>query len=103
MAIEGTGGRDVGIGVMRELRGVLDSDAAQLAGLIVMEPLGTVEEQNLKQFRASEGDLELDGIPYPRLQLLIVKEILDDRRFHSPGVSARVVGQGSLEVSSGLD
>ena len=36
MAIEVKGGKNVGIGVLRELRGVLDDDTALMAGLIAM-------------------------------------------------------------------
>ena len=84
MAIEVKGGANVGINVMRGLRGVLDNDAAQMAGLIVMEPLGERKERNFKQFMASAGDLEVNGVPYPRLQILTVPEILDGLRFRTP-------------------
>lgn len=100
MAIEVKGGANVGINVMRELRGVLDNDAAQMAGLIVMEPLGERKERNFKQFMASAGDLEVNGVLYPRLQILSVPQIIDGLRFKTPGVAGRGVGQGSLEVSS---
>ena len=99
MAVEVKGGKNVGINVMRELRGVLDDDAAQLAGLIVMEPLGEVKERNFKKFMASAGHLDVSGTLYPRLQMLTVAEILDGRRFQTPGVAARGIGQASLEVS----
>lgn len=100
MAVEVKGGKNVGIGVMRELRGVLDNDAAQLAGLIVMEPLGATKERNFKSFMASAGHLEVNGTLYPRLQMLTVDEMLDGRRFQTPGVAARGIGQQTLEVSS---
>lgn len=98
MAVEVKGGRNVGIGVMRELRGVLDDDAAQLAGLIVMEPPGAAKERNFKKFMAGAGHLEVNGMEYPRLQVLTVKEVLDGRRFKTPGVAARGIGQKSLEL-----
>ena len=46
MAIEVKGGKNVGINVVRELRGVLDNDQALIAGLIVMDPLGATKERN---------------------------------------------------------
>jgi len=101
MVVEVKGGKNVGINVMRELRGVLDNDdSARLAGLIVMEPLGTRKERNFKNFMAKAGHLEVSGTLYPRLQMLTVEQILDGRRFQTPGVAARGIGQQSLEVSS---
>ena len=44
MAIEVKGGKNVGINVVRELRGVLDIDQALIAGLIIMEPLARISQ-----------------------------------------------------------
>ncbi|MCQ3804700.1 MAG: hypothetical protein OXC98_11975 [bacterium] len=38
---------------------------------------------------AEAGDLEVHGIPYPRMQMLTVRELLDDRRFKTPTVHGR--------------
>ena len=46
MVIEVKGGVNVGINVLRELKGVSDYDSALMAGLIIMEPLGTVKARN---------------------------------------------------------
>ncbi len=61
MAIEVKGGKNVGINVVRELRGVLDNDGALLVGLIVMDPLGERKERNFREFMADAGDLDVLG------------------------------------------
>ncbi len=58
-----------------------------MAGLIVMELLGTTQERNFNRFMAEAGDLTVLGIPYPRMQMLTIGEILDDKRFKTPNVA----------------
>ena len=70
MVIEVKGGKNVGINVIRELRGVLDNDQALVAGLIVMEPLGERKERNFRKFMADAGDLDVLGMKYARMQML---------------------------------
>ena len=89
MVIEVKGGVNVGINVLRELKGVSDYDSALMAGLIIMEPLGTVKARNFARFMAEAGTLEILGIEYPRMQLLTVAEILDGKRFATPTVAGR--------------
>ena len=89
MVIEVKGGVNVGINVLRELKGVLDYDTALMAGLIIMEPLGTVKARNFAKFMAEAGTFEILGIEYPRMQLLTVEEILDGKRFATPTVAGR--------------
>ena len=89
MVIEVKGGVNVGINVLRELKGVFDYDSALMAGLIIMEPLGTVKARNFAKFMAEAGTLEILGIEYPRMQLLTVAEILDGKRFATPTVAGR--------------
>ena len=98
MAIEVKGGKNVGINVIRELRGVLDNDQALVAGLIVMEPLGERKERNFRKFMADAGDLDVLGMKYARMQMLTVAEILDGKRFHTPGAVGRV-DQAALPLS----
>ncbi len=93
MAIEVKGGKNVNITALRALKGVLDNDAALIAGLIIMEPLGAVKERNFHQFMAGAGDLEVNRIEYPRMQMLSVQDIFEGKRFHTPGVVGK--GQGS--------
>ena len=84
MVIEVKGGVNVGISVLRELKGVFDYDSALMAGLIIMEPLGTVKARNFAKFMAEAGTLEILGIEYPRMQLLTAADILDGKRFATP-------------------
>ena len=98
MAIEVKGGKNVGINVIRELRGVLDNDQALVAGLIVMEPLGERKERNFRKFMADAGDLDALGMKYARMQMLTVAEILEGKRFHTPGAVGRV-DQAALPLS----
>ena len=99
MAIEVKGGKNVSIRDLRALKGVLDNDAALMAGLIIMEPLGAVKERNFRQFMAGAGDLEVAGIEYPRMQILSVQEIFDGKRFHTPSVAGRGGPQPTLPGS----
>ena len=96
MAIEVKGGKHVGIKEVRELRGVLDTDVAELAGLIVMEPLGATKERNLTRFMAEAGDMDVLGVKYSRMQVLTVADILDGKRFHTPSVAGRGLAQPNL-------
>ena len=96
MVLEVKGGQSVNIQALRALRGVLDNDDAKLAGLIIMHPLGAVKERNFRRFMADAGDLEIRGMPYPRMQILTVEEILDGKRFYTPTVAGRQGLQPSL-------
>ena len=98
MAIEVKGGKNVGINAARELRGVLDNDQAFMAGLIVLEPLGVQKSRNFRKFMASAGDLDVLGVKYARMQMLTVTEILEGKRFHTPGAVGRV-DQQALPLS----
>ena len=81
---------------VRALRGVLENGAAQMVGLIVLEPLGATKERNFARFMAEAGDMEIRGHmnPYARMQLLTVEDILDGKRFRTPGA----VGRGSPQI-----
>ena len=96
MAIEVKGGKNVSIEALRALRGVLDSDAAVMAGLIVMEPLGPTKACNFHRFMADAGDLDVLGMQFPRMQMLTVPEILEGKRFDTPGVAGRVLAQQKI-------
>lgn len=73
MVLEAKGGKHVTVQAMRALRGVLDAGDAQMAGLIVMEPLRDRQHRNFGQFMAQAGDLEINRFLYPRMQILSVK------------------------------
>ena len=97
MVIEVKGGESVNIGVVRDLRGVLEREDALLAGLIVMKELGTVKTRNFKREMAAAGDLEVNGKFYPRMQMLTVADILDGQQFKTPGA----VGRGESQMRLG--
>ncbi len=92
MVIEVKGGASVGIGVVRDLRGVLERDSANMAGLIVMDDLGDRKKRNFAQEMAQAGDITVHNIEYPRMQMLTVSEILDGVRFKTPGAIGRGAG-----------
>ena len=100
MVIEVKGGAVASIRDLRSLRGVLDVDSAQMAGFIVMGPVGQRQMRNFREFMAEAGDYEVLGIPYPRMQLLTVQDILDGKHFHTPGVSARGSAQRNLPLGT---
>ena len=89
MVVEVKGGANVGINVLRELKGVLDNDSALMAGLIIMKPLGTVKARNFTRFIAGAGTIEILGVEYPKMQILTVVDILDGKRFKTPTVQGR--------------
>ncbi len=96
MVIEVKGGANVGIGVVRDLRGVLERETAQMAGLIVMDEPGKVKSRNFASEMAQAGDLDVLGVRYPRMQMLTVQEILDGKRFLTPSVAR---GKGEAQPS----
>ena len=103
MAIEVKGGRNVSIRDLRALTGVLDNDLAMMAGLIIMQPLGTIQTRNFHSLMGRVGDVNINSIDYPKLQMLTVPEILEGKRFNTPGGNCRaqhsrehtVTGRGS--------
>ena len=105
MVLEVKGGENITIGMLRDLRGVLEREddedgTTKMAGLIIMKPLGSTQERNFKQEMASAGDLELKGEKYARMQLLTVQEILDGKQFHTPSqVRAKGLAQPRLPHS----
>ncbi len=96
MAIEVKGGKNVDIRDLRALHGVLDNDEALMAGLIIMDPLPPRKDENFHQDIAKAGDLEVEGVKYSRMQMLAVDEILEGKRFHTPGVVGRGLSQPTL-------
>lgn len=88
MVIEVKGGKSVNVGVVRDLRGVLERENALMAGLILLEPLGTAKERNFNREIAQAGSLEVHGMTYPRMQILTAAEILEGKRFATPNVAA---------------
>ena len=96
MAIEVKGGKNVSIRDLRALFGVLDNDLAMLAGLIVMEPLGAIQTRNFHRLMGQAGDVTINGVDYPKLQMLTVPEILEGKRFQTPGAVGRGLKQPNI-------
>ena len=99
MVIEVKGGTNVGIDVVRNLRGILEREDAEMAGLIVLEEPGNKKRASFGRELASAGDLTAHGTTYPRMQLLTVSEILDGKRFTTPSA----VGRGSRQQPLALE
>ena len=98
MAIEVKGGKNVSIRDLRSLRGVLDNDAALMAGLIIIEPLGTTKTRNFQQFMANGQNMGALEVKYAKMQMLTVDEILDGKQFHTLGVAGRDFAQPALPI-----
>jgi hypothetical protein len=67
---------------IRDLRGVLEreSDTAMAGFLSLKEPTKAMKEE-----AATAGQYEYAGVKYDRLQILTVKDIIEDKReFHTP-------------------
>jgi site-specific DNA-methyltransferase (adenine-specific) len=84
MVLEVKGGRNVGIADLRALHSVMERDEAEMAGLIIMEPLGERKERNFHKMMAEAGDMEVYGKQFPRMQMLTVPEIIEGKRFDTP-------------------
>ncbi len=100
MVLEVKGGANVGIGVVRDLRGVLERENVPMAGLIVLKDLGDRKRRKFHQEMAQAGDLDVSGIHYPRMQMLTVPEILEGKRFQTPSI-ARGRGQSEPQLPLG--
>jgi hypothetical protein len=68
---------------VRDLRGVLDRESnTELAGLISLhEPT-----KAMRQEADSAGYYEYQGVKYPKIQLLTIKEIFAGRFWHCPSI-----------------
>ena len=98
MALEVKGGRNVGISVLRELRGVLENDQAQMAGLIVLHPPSERQMASFKRFMGETGDLDVFGMLYARMQVLTVDQILAGEKFKVPSPHGKGSGQTRLPL-----
>lgn len=96
MVLEVKGGKHVSIQHVRALRGVLDRDPAIMAGLIVLHEPNETQLRNFRREFSSAGSLEVLGLPYPKMQMLTVKEILAGKRFQTPTVAGRKAAQPGL-------
>ena len=100
MVLEVKGGTNVTIADLRALHSVLEREEASMAGLIVMHPLGDRKMHNFKRLMAEAGDLDVMGRLYTRMQILTVPEILEGKRFDTPGAVGRGNPQKALSLSA---
>lgn len=99
MILEVKGGRNVDVGVIRDLRGALEREQASMAGLIVLHDLGERKMANFRREMGAAGDLDVNGVLYSRMQMLTVPEILAGKRFLTPSVArGRSVSQPRLPL-----
>lgn len=82
MMLQVKGGKHVRPTDVRDLRGVLEREAnAELAGFLSMAP----PTKAMLSEAAEAGTYEYNGVEYPRIQFLTVKDVLEDKRdFHMP-------------------
>ena len=99
MIVEVKGGKNVGVGTVRDLRGTLEREGAEMAGLIVMDEPGPRKRTNFGKEMATAGDMNALGTLYPRMQMLTVSEILEGKRFMTPGTVGQASGQASLPLA----
>ena len=68
-----------------------------MAGLIVHGAVSCYQRTEFPAVHGGEGDLEMGGTQYPRMQMLLaVQKILDVKRFDTPGVAGRGLAQLTL-------
>lgn len=87
MIIEVKGGANVGIKEIRELAGALNdpTEPAIMAGLIMLEEPQKLQMKKFTERMSKEKYIEINGKYIPRMQILTVKEILNGKRFNTPG------------------
>ncbi len=84
MIVEVKGGAQVGIGVVRDLRGVMERDGCEMAGLIVREAPGDTQRRNFQREMGEAGFIEIDKRQFARMQLLTLDEVIRGRKFTTP-------------------
>ncbi len=84
MILEVKGGKNVNIADLRSLQGVMENDAAEMAGLIILHPLQDRQSKNFHKFMAKSGDFEYGDRLYPRMQIRTAEELLDGKLFNTP-------------------
>ncbi|KAK3604255.1 hypothetical protein CHS0354_002063 [Potamilus streckersoni] len=95
MLISVKGGK-TGPADVRDLRGTLERDEAQMAGLIcIQEPTKAMQTE-----AEAAGFYELSGTKYRRVQLLTIKDMVEDKKiFHVPNQAGVASGVGLAVLS----
>jgi site-specific DNA-methyltransferase (adenine-specific) len=96
MVLEVKGGSNVGIEMVRSLRGTMEREQFAMAGLILLEELPAQKQKNFASEMAEAGLLEAYGKQYPRMQMLTTREILEGKRFDMPSVAKMDSGQSIM-------
>lgn len=86
MKLSVKGGDNIKPEMLRALAGVIDDEGYPMGGFITRKTLGTRQRQNFLNFCREKGEIEINGVSYPRLQILCVEEILEGKRFNTPMV-----------------
>ena len=89
MKLEVKGGKKVKIESLRALAGIIDEEDFPMGGFITLKTLGRIQKQNFEDFCRTKRDVNIGGIPYPRLQILSVEEILNGGGFNTPLVRGK--------------
>ena len=77
---------------------MLENGEALMAGLIVLHKLGDTKLRNFERFMAGAGDMEVMGRNYARMQMLTIEEILEGKRFDTPGAVGKGDPQQRLDL-----
>ena len=96
MVLEVKGGSNVGIEMVRSLRGTMEREQFAMAGLILLEELPAQKHKNFASEMAEAGLLEAYGKQYSRMQMLTTREILEGKRFDMPSVAKMDSGQSIM-------
>jgi hypothetical protein len=94
LSVKGGGIRPTDV---RDLRGVLEREPdADLAGFISLrEPSAAMRKE-----AGEAGTYEYQGVQYPRIQMLTIKDILEDKReFHTPSRVATKITTGQQNLA----
>ena len=89
MKLSVKGGDNINPGMLRALAGVIDEADYPMGGFITRKTLAPRQRTNFLKFCREKGDIEIDGVSYPKLQILSVQEILDGKRFKTPLVRGK--------------
>ena len=68
---------------------LLADSGALRADLIILQSLGQTKERNFKREMARAGRISISGCEFPKMQLMIVEELLESKRFDTPPVLGR--------------
>ena len=89
MKLDVKGEDKVGIKDLYALAGIIDEEDYPMGGFITRKTLERVQKQNFEDFCRRKGEIVIRGVPYPRLQILCVEEILNGERFNTPLIRGR--------------